>query len=313
MAIRNPVEWGADQFRSAGIAVSEANRGWRPAEDEATVPAPIVRHITVHDIRDALRDGFSDFGANRTDVIVLCVIYPLVGLIFARVAAGGTLLPLLFPLASGFALVGPFFGLGLYEMSRRRELGVGRGWSDAFRVLGSPSLGAIALLGLVLAVIYVMWLVVAYVIYLATLGPAPPVSIVSFIRDVLTTAAGWAMIAVGIGVGFLFAALVLAISVVAFPLLLDRQVGIETAVATSIRTVIVNPGPIALWGLIVAGGLVIGSIPLFVGLALVLPVLGHATWHLYRKAVVSPRPVARESSPGPSGAADATMPQDGHG
>jgi uncharacterized membrane protein len=310
MAIRNPVEWGADQFRSAGIAVNAANRGWRPAEDEATVSPPIVRHITVDDIRDALRSGLSDFGANRTDVIFLCIIYPLVGLVFARVASGGALLPELFPMASGFALLGPFFGLGLYEMSRRRELGVGRGWSDAFRVLGSPSLGAIALLGLVLGVIFVMWLVVAYVIYLVTLGPLPLVSIGSFIRDVFTTTGGWAMIAVGIGVGFLFAALVLAISVVAFPLLLDRQAGIETAVATSIRTMMVNPGPIALWGLIVAGGLVLGSIPLFVGLALVLPVLGHATWHLYRKAVVWPRPLAGESGPGSNGAADATMPRD---
>lgn len=313
MAIRNPVEWGADQFRSAGIAVSSANRGWRPAEDEATVPAPIVRHITVDDIRDALRSGLADFGANRTDVIFLCLIYPLVGVIFARVAAGGSLLPLLFPLASGFALVGPFFGLGLYEMSRRREMGMPGGWKDAFRVLGSPSLGAIVLLGLLLGVIYLTWLVVAYVIYIVTLGPQPPASIVSFISDVFTTSAGWAMIVVGMGVGFLFAALVLAISVVAFPLLLDRQVGIETAVATSIRTMIVNPGPIALWGLIVAGGLALGSIPLFVGLAIVLPVLGHATWHLYRKAVVSPRPLPGESSLGADGIPEATIPPNWHG
>ena len=94
-----------------------------------------------------------------------------------------------------------------------------------------------------------------------------------------------AMIVVGVGVGFLFALLVLAISVVSFPLLLDRDVGLYTAVMTSIRAVLANPAPMAIWGLIVAGGLVIGSIPLLLGLAIVMPVLGHATWHLYRKVV----------------------------
>jgi uncharacterized membrane protein len=93
------------------------------------------------------------------------------------------------------------------------------------------------------------------------------------------------MIVIGIGVGFLFAVLVLAISVVSFPLLLDRNAGIGTAVTTSMRAVAANPGIMGLWGLIVAAGLVLGSLPFFVGLVVVLPVLGHATWHLYRKVV----------------------------
>jgi uncharacterized membrane protein len=287
MTIRNPVEWGIDQFRSAGAAMGAFNRGWHPTEAEARVPLLIVRRITVADLRDVLNRGLGDFAANRTDVIFLCVVYPVVGLILARAAAGNDLLPLLFPLASGFALVGPFAGLGLYEMSRRRELGVDAGWTDAFRVLNSPSLGSIVLLGLLLTVIFIIWLLVAYALYKVTLGPQPPASVASFVHDVFTTAAGWVMIVAGIGIGFLFAVLVLAISVVAFPLLLDREVGLETAVATSVRTVIANPGPIALWGLIVTAGLVIGSIPLFVGLAVVLPVLGHSTWHLYRKVVIA--------------------------
>jgi uncharacterized membrane protein len=93
------------------------------------------------------------------------------------------------------------------------------------------------------------------------------------------------MIVGGVGVGFLFALLVLAISVVSFPLLLDRDVGLYGAVSTSIRAVATNPSPMALWGLIVAGGLAIGMLPAFLGLIVVLPVLGHATWHLYRKVV----------------------------
>ena len=136
-----------------------------------------------------------------------------------------------------------------------------------------------------LIALFMLWLVVAQIIYVVTLGPQPPASVAGFISEVFTTSAGWTMIVVGIGAGFLFALLVLAVSVVSFPLLLDRNVGIGTAISTSMRAVSANPGVMALWGLIVACGLVIGSIPLFVGLVVVLPVLGHATWHLYRKVV----------------------------
>jgi uncharacterized membrane protein len=105
------------------------------------------------------------------------------------------------------------------------------------------------------------------------------------VRDVFTTASGWTMIVLGCGVGFLFALVVLAISVVSFPLMLDRGTALDTAVGTSIRAVLKNPGPMALWGLVVAGGLVLGSLPLFIGLIIVVPVLGHATWHFYRRVV----------------------------
>ncbi|MGH6621811.1 MAG: DUF2189 domain-containing protein [Alphaproteobacteria bacterium] len=284
-AIRNPIEWSAEQLKHATEHVESSGHTVRGVHGTGEAAAPTVRRIGVPDLRDVLTKGFEDFGACRTDVLFICIIYPVAGLVLARIAFHYEWIPLLFPLVSGFALVGPIAAVGLYEMSRRRELRGDVNWADAFGVIGSPSFGAIVVLGLLLLGIFLLWLVTAWAIFQATLGPEPPSSITAFVRDVLTTPAGWTMIVVGVGVGFLFALVVLAISVVSFPLLLDRDVGVGTAVATSVRAVIANPGPMAVWGMVVAGGLVVGSIPLFLGLIVVMPVLGHATWHLYRRVV----------------------------
>ena len=283
--IRNPIEWVWDYLKRTKLAAGSAAHSIRGTEQVRHSAPPVVHRIAPAELRDVLARGFADFAAYRTDVIFFSIIYPVVGLVLARLAAGYDMLPLIFPLASGFALVGPVAAVGLYEMSRRREQGVDITWADAFGVVRSPALGAIIVLGLLLLAIFLLWLVAAYVIYEVTLGPQPPASIASFARDVFTTGAGWTLIGVGVSVGFLFALLVLTISVVSFPLLLDLDVGLYTAVMTSIRAVLANPAPMAIWGLIVAGGLIIGSIPLLLGLAIVMPVLGHATWHLYRKVV----------------------------
>lgn len=283
--IRNPIEWGWDQLKHTGHAMDAAAHSMDGAW-ETHDPTPLtVQRIGAADLRDVLRKGFEDFGAYRTDVIFLCLFYPIVGIVLARLIVGGGMLQLLFPLISGFAIIAPFFAVGLYEMSRRRERGMANGWADAFGVASSPALAQIVVMGLLLAALLALWLFAAHFIYLLSFGPEPPESVNGFASEVFTTSAGWTMIVVGIGVGFLFALVAAVISVVSFPLLLDRNVSVLTAINTSVRVVRANPGTMALWGLIIAGGLVLGAIPLLLGLAIVLPVLGHATWHLYRKVL----------------------------
>jgi uncharacterized membrane protein len=246
---------------------------------------PVVRRIAPSDLFHALARGVDDFTAMPSHAVFLCVVYPFLGLIMIAATAGGTMLPLAFPIAAGFALVGPLAAIGLYELSRRREAGLDSSSSHAFDVLHSPSLGAIVALGLLLMAIFLLWLVAAEAVYIANFGYRPPASIGRFASDVLNTSAGWTLIVVGTSVGFLFAVVALSIGAISFPLLLDRDVGAAVALATSIRVVATNPATIALWGFIVAALLVIGSIPFFLGLTVVMPVLGHATWHLYRRAV----------------------------
>ena len=283
--IRNPIEWGWDSLKQTGRAVNAAGHTIEGAWEGHDRSIPAVRRLTGADLKEVLRQGFEDFGAYRTDVIFLCLLYPIVGLVLSRMIWGYGMVPLVFPLASGFALIAPFFAVGLYEMSRRREAGVNRGWADAFGVATSPALGSIMALGLVLLALFVLWMGAAHIIWLLTLGPEPPRTLGAFAQEVFTTRAGWTMAIAGVAVGFVFALAVLVLSVVSFPLLIDRDVGVGTAIATSWKVVQANPGPMALWGLIIAGMLVLGSIPLLLGLAIVFPVLGHATWHLYRKVL----------------------------
>jgi uncharacterized membrane protein len=288
MTIKNPIEWSGAQFVSAAHAAEAVGRSIDHMRDVAHSPAPAIRQISSGDIWQSLRAGFSDFEAYRSDVIFLSVIYAVVGLVLARVAFGSELLPLLFPLASGFAIIGPLAAVGLYEMSRRREQGAEVGWANAFDVLKAPAIGGIAALGMILIAVFLAWLLVAWAIFEATLGPSlpPAASPSAFAQAVLFTAPGQAMIVMGMGVGFVFALLAMMLSVVSFPLLLDRDTGLDTAIGTSFRAVLANPGPMALWGLVVAGVLLAGSALAFVGLMVAVPVLGHATWHLYRKLIV---------------------------
>ena len=262
-----------------------------------------VRKISISDLFDALRRGVDDFMVKPSHIVFLGLIYPIVGVVLAAWTSGNNALPLLFPLVSGFALIGPFAALGLYEISRRREAGLDTSWSHAFEVKDSPALPAIAAVGIMLVAIFITWLFTAQMFYQSIFGPVAPTSLTGFISDVLATERGWMLIILGHAIGFVFAAVVLCTTVVAFPLLLDRDVGAYEAIHTSVRVALANPIPMAVWGLIVAALLIVGSLPLFAGLAVVLPILGHATWHLYRK-VVEPAPAvqpAQRKSPASAG------------
>ena len=244
-----------------------------------------LRRIGAGDLREALRKGLADFGAMPTHVLFLVAIYPIAGALIAAGTFGNGLIPLLFPLASGFALLGPFAGIGLYEMSRRREQGLDAPWTRAYAPLTGRSAKAVAVVGIVLALIFLAWLVAAMGLYWALYGNTPQDSVWSFLHTVLTTPRGWALILAGNVVGAAFSLIALAISAVSFPMIIDRGADAGTAIETSVALVRENPRTMVVWGLVVAGALVVGMLPLFIGLALVLPILGHATWHLYRRAV----------------------------
>jgi uncharacterized membrane protein len=246
---------------------------------------PAIRRIDAATLFHALHLGWRDFMANPTQLVFLAIIYPIIGLVAAGAAAGRDMMPLVWPLLSGFALMGPVAALGIYELSRRREQRLPTTWLNAFDVLRSPSIFPILGLGAMLLGIFVVWLFTARAIYDATFAGMVPASAQDFIDQVFGSPAGWELIILGNGVGLLFAAVVLSLTVVSFPLLLDRPVGAGVALRTSLRAMVVNPGPMALWGLMVAVILAVASIPFFVGLAVAVPVLGHATWHLYRAMV----------------------------
>jgi len=166
---------------------------------------PIIRKIGFADLKDAVAKGIDDFCAMPTHVIFLAIVYPVVGLFLARMTFGHDVMPLLFPLAAGFALISPFAAIGLYELSRQREKGVDVSWKHAFAALRCRSRDGIAALGMVLMIVFLIWLITAQWLYQSLFGYGSPESIGQFLSDILTTSEGWILIIAGNGIGFLFA------------------------------------------------------------------------------------------------------------
>lgn len=283
--IGNPLSWSVRTLRDALDALGMTGRKVAgPARGAESSVA--IRDFGSDEIEDALRRGFDDFVSLRSDAVFLIVLYPIIGLALVGMALRESVLHLVVPAVTGFALLGPLAAVGLYEMSRRRERGEAPGWLDAFSVMRLPTIGSIFLLGLILIAIFAVWITVADWLYLATIGAQDHATIAALLADVFTTPGGWVMLIVGTAIGAVFAALVLSISVVSFPLLVDRDVTLAEAIRTSLRVTARNPASVMTWGAVVAVLLFLGALPLMLGLVVVLPVLGHATWHLYRRAVV---------------------------
>lgn len=244
-----------------------------------------VRRMTLRELGDAWHAGLDDFAAHPTQKVFSWIIYPIIGMILLWVASERTLLPILFPIVSGVALIGPFLGLALNQISRHRKEGQTISHAEAFNIFKYPMRGTLLMMGAILACIFFAWLACAAILFRLTLGDAPG-SIGDFLTALFTTEAGWTLIVVGNLVGFVFALIVFVISVVAFPLIIHRHATLRAAIMTSVDAVVRNPGVTAVWGLIVAGLLLLGSLPAFIGLAVAIPILGHTTWHIYRKVVV---------------------------
>ncbi len=258
----------------------------------ASPPLVEIRRVGIADLRAALREGVNDFVVLRGELLFLGLIYMAVGLIASALTLRNELAPLIFPLAASLTLMGPAVASGFYELSRRRQLGLDTRWWHFFDIFRGPRVGALSILTAVLATLVVVWMACAWLIYSATLGGAPSATTSGFLARLFTTPRGWTLIVVGNLTGLAFAAVVLVISVVSFPMLVDRPVGAVTAIETSVRAVWRNPGTMTLWGLTVAALLFLGSLPLFAGLAVVLPVLGYASWRLYGRVVGPDRSAA---------------------
>src|SRR4051794_1501528 len=249
-----------------------------------TRPIP-VRKITDEDLRFALLKGLDDFLAMRGDIVFAGLIYTVIGIAAVVMTTNGPLMPFFFPVVAGVGLLGPVAAVGFYELARRREAGEEVHWFNFLDVRKRPAVDDMGIVAGLLLVIFFVWLLAAGALYAALFDWAAPRSIPEFLAMVFTTTPGWELIGAGALIGAIFGWIVLALSVASLPMLVDRNVSAAQAVSASWRAAHANRGEMIRWGLIVLGLLVLGSIPLFVGLAFVLPWLGYSTWHLYTKLI----------------------------
>jgi uncharacterized membrane protein len=245
---------------------------------------PVVRPITANDIAEALGQGLRDFQAKPLYGLAFGGLYALGGIVILLSLTSLGLVYLAYPLAAGFALIGPFVAIGLYEVSRRREAGqpvsFGNIWSTV------TSRGEIGWMAFVTLFVFVMWMYQVRLLIALLIGlNASFSSLREFMTVVLTTNEGLVFLAIGNLVGAALSLILFSLTVVSFPLLLDRDVDFVTAMVTSVRAVVTSPLPMIGWAAIIVILLIVSALPYFLGLLVTLPVLGHATWHLYRRIV----------------------------
>jgi uncharacterized membrane protein len=252
-----------------------------------------VRTITDADLRLSLTQGLDDFLAMRGDIFFAGLIYTIIGIAAVVMTTNMPLMPYFFPVVAGVGLLGPIAAVGFYELARRRENGQREhAWSHFFDVLKRPAADDMGIVAGLLLLIFLGWLLAAGALYGLLFGLWTPTSITEFVTAIFTTMNGWALIVLGAVVGAAFGWLVLTLSVVSLPLLVDCDVSASEALSASWRAAQANKRLMFRWGLIVTALLILGSAPLFVGLAFVLPWLGYSTWHLYTRLI------DREAIPG---------------
>ena len=245
-----------------------------------------VRRISNQDLSYSLRRGLDDFLTFRGDIVFAGVVYTVIGLAAVVMTASAPLMPFFLPVVAGVGLLGPLAAVGFYELARRREAGhEDLHWFNFLDVRKRPSADEIGIVAGLLLLIFFLWLLAAGALYALLFGWAAPTSIPQFLGTMLTTPKGCLLIAAGGIVGAIFGWIVVALSVVSLPMLVDCKLSASEAVSASWRAAHENRGELVRWGIIVGALLVLGSIPLFVGLAFVLPWLGYATWHLYTRLI----------------------------
>jgi uncharacterized membrane protein len=245
-----------------------------------------IRKISSEDLSIALREGLDDFLTFRGDIVFAGIVYTVIGLAAVVMTTSAPLMPFFFPVVAGVGFLGPLAAIGFYELARRREAGEKDiHWFNFLDVLKRPSLDDIGIVAGLLLLIFFAWLIAAGALYAALFHWATPTSIPQFLGMIFTTKRGWALILGGAAIGAIFGWVVLALSVVSLPMLVDRDVSAAHAVSASWRAAHENKPEMIRWGLIVLGLLFIGSVPAFVGLAVVLPWLGYSTWHLYTRLI----------------------------
>jgi len=244
-----------------------------------------VRKIGDEDLRIALRQGLDDFLDMRGDILFAGLIYTIIGVAAVVMTTNQALMPYFIPVVAGVGLLGPVAAVGFYELARRREKGETAVWSHFFDVVKRPAADDMGVVAALLLLIFFVWLLAAGALYAALFGLATPTSVPQFLEMIFGTARGWALIIGGGIVGAAFGWVVLSLSVASLPMLVDCDVSAADAVSTSWRAAQENKGELFRWGVVVTVLLVLGSIPLFVGLAFVLPWLGYSTWHLYTRLI----------------------------
>lgn len=246
---------------------------------------PVVRQITIKDVVEALAAGLRDFQRAPGYGLLLGGVCALVG-----IAVIGTLyalgMPYLaYPIGAGFALVCPFLAAGLYEVSRRLEIGLPLDSGEIWKAVKSRS--EIRWMGFMTVFVLIMWMYQVRFLMALFLGYSGMMATLDeFFNVIFNTSEGLMFLAVGNVVGAILATILFSLSVISFPLVLDRDVDFVTAMITSVRAVAANPIPMLFWAVIIVVLLVVSALPFFLGLLITLPILGHATWHLYRRVVV---------------------------